>query len=204
MAVTVGRARRLSPFDDQQARFAAGAQGMRLFLLSLGILFGAIIIAYVCIRLMVVGERPDLPPLPSGLWLSTLVLLASSVTMQTAVIAARRDRQRLLRVALGVTTLLGLVFLGVQTACWISWIGPMRAALDDAERLFLLTGFYVLTGAHALHIIGGLVPLTVITARAWGGRYSREHHPGVRYTAMYWHFLGGVWLVTYATLLLGM
>jgi cytochrome c oxidase subunit 3 len=200
----VGSARRTSPFSDERARFAAGAQGMRLFLLSLAILFGSCLIGFVCIRLLAVDVPEDLPPLPSALWISTLLILACSAAVQAAVVGARRDQRRVLRVGLGATTLLGLAFLGVQAACWVSWAGPMRASLGEAERVFLLTGFYVLTGMHALHVVGGLVPLAVVTARAWAGRSAQASRPGVTYTAMYWHFLGGVWVVTFATLLLGM
>jgi cytochrome c oxidase subunit 3 len=193
-----------SPFADEQARFAAGMQGMRLFLLSLAILFGSCLIGFICIRLLAVDVPEDLPPLPAGLWVSTMLLLASSVFMQAAVVGARRERHGALRVGLGATTLLGVAFLAVQTACWISWAGPMRASLGGAERVFLLTGFYVLTGMHALHVVGGLVPLAVVTVRAWAGRSAQASLPGVTYTAMYWHFLGAVWVVTFATLLLGM
>lgn len=198
-----GLARRTSPFDDRRSRQAAGAQGMRLFLVSTGILFGSILIGFVCIRLLAV-ESPQLPPLPWGLWVSTLLLLGSSATMQAAVIGARRGDRGRLQVFLTATTLLGFAFLAVQAVCWILWLEPMRASLGQAEQVFLLTGFYTLTGLHALHVVGGLVPLVVITARARTGRYSPQFHPGVIYTAMYWHFLGGVWVATYATLLIGM
>jgi len=198
-----GLARRTSPFDDRRSRQAAGAQGMRLFLVSTGILFGSILIGFVCIRLLAV-ESPQLPPLPWGLWVSTLLLLASSATMQAAVIGARRGDRGRLQVFLTATTLLGFAFLAVQAVCWVLWLEPMRASLGQAEQVFLLTGFYTLTGLHALHVVGGLVPLVVITARARAGRYSAQFHPGVIYTAMYWHFLGGVWVATYATLLIGM
>jgi cytochrome c oxidase subunit 3 len=203
VGLAVGSGRRTSPFSDGPARIAAGAQGMRLFLLSTGILFGSILIGFVCIRLLAV-ESPQLPPLPWGLWVSTLLLLASSVTIQAARVAARRGGRGRLQGLLTATTLLGFAFLVVQTVCWIVWLEPMRASLGQAEQVFLLTGFYTLTGLHALHVVGGLVPLVVITARARAGRYSPQFHPGVIYTAMYWHFLGGVWVVISATLLIGM
>jgi cytochrome c oxidase subunit 3 len=202
--LTVGSAPGKSPFSDGRARLAAGAQGMRLFLLSTAILFGSILIGFVCVRLIAVGEPPALPALPWGLWISTLLLLVSSATMQAAVVGARRGDRRRLRLGLTATLLLGFAFLGVQAACWAAWVEPMRAALGQAEQMFLLTGFYVLTGVHALHVIGGLVPLLVVTVRARAGRDAQEDHPGVIYTAMYWHFLGGVWVVTYGTLLVGM
>ncbi len=203
MGIAVGLGRHTSPFSDERSRVAAGALGMRLFLVSTGILFGSILIGFVCIRLMA-AEPPQVAPLPWGLWVSTLLLLASSATMQAAVVGARRSDGGRLRFSLTATTLLGFAFLVTQVVCWIAWIEPMRASLRQAEQAFLLTGFYTLTGLHALHVVGGLVPLVVITARARAGRYSPQFHPGVIYTAMYWHFLGGVWVVTYGTLLVGM
>ncbi|MHC4100743.1 MAG: cytochrome c oxidase subunit 3 [Planctomycetota bacterium] len=176
---------------------------MRLFLLSTGILFGSILIGFICIRMLAIAP-PQLPPLPWGLWISTLLLLASSATMQAALDGARRGDLGRLRFFLTATTVLGFAFLAAQAVCWIVWLEPMRGLLDQAEQVFLLTGFYTLTGLHALHVVGGLVPLVVITARARAGRYAPEYHPGVIYTAMYWHFLGGVWVVTYGTLLIGM
>ena len=101
-------ASKTSPFADAQARQVAGTQGMRLFLLSLGVLFGASLIGYVSILIMAWGEKPDLPPLPATLWLSTLLLVISSVTMQTAVVSARRGNRALLPVAMLATTALGL------------------------------------------------------------------------------------------------
>ncbi|MHC4979990.1 MAG: cytochrome c oxidase subunit 3, partial [Planctomycetota bacterium] len=61
---------------------------MRLFLLSTGILFGSILIGFICIRMLAIAP-PQLPPLPWGLWISTLLLLASSATMQAALDGAR-------------------------------------------------------------------------------------------------------------------
>ena len=192
-----------SPFSTPKAEFAAGTLGMRLFLGSLAVLFGSGIIGYVAIRVLGVDEPLDMPALPSGLWLSTVLLLASSVTMQHALVAVRRGRIGAMRAELVATTALAVAFLAVQAMCWAAWAEPMRAAIGQTEQRFLLTGFYVLTGLHAVHVIGGLVPLTIITKRAAAGRYCPERHAGVAYTAMYWHFLDGMWLVIFITLLIG-
>jgi len=192
-----------TPFSSPQARVAAGTLGMRLFLLSLGVLFGATVIGYISIRLMAIHEPLDLPKLPRGLWLSTVVLIASSVTIQGAVVAVRQGRPGRMRAGLASTTALGMTFLIVQASCWIAWAEPMRASLQQSEQRFLLTAFYVLTGLHAVHVIGGLVPLAVMTRRAYAGRGSDPQHAGVIYTAMYWHFLDAVWLVLFVTLLVG-
>lgn len=192
-----------SPFSSPKAEVVAGTLGMRLFLTSLAVLFGASLIGYVSIRILAIREPVDMPPLPRGLWLSTALLLVSSVTMQQALAAVRRGRTRAMRAALAATTALALAFLAVQAACWAAWAEPMREAIGQTEQRFLLTAFYVLTGLHALHVIGGLVPLITITKRAATGRYTPERHAGIVYTAMYWHFLDGMWLVIFITLLIG-
>ncbi len=176
---------------------------MRLFLLSLGVLFSASVVGYVSIRMLAIREPVEIPPLPRGLWLSTLMLITSSVSMQTAVVAARLDRRSRLLAAMAATTMLGFGFLAVQTLCWIEWWGPMRDALGQAEHVFPLTGFYVLTGVHAVHVVGGLIPLVIVTARVGKGRYTAAGHAGIIYCSMYWHFLDAVWLVLFATLLVG-
>lgn len=197
-----GSATKSSPIVDPRSRVAAGVLGLRLFLLSLGILFGAVLIGYVVVRLSPALESTiEIPPLPRGLWLSTLFLLCSSGTIHLALTGVRRERPRWLRAGMVATIALGLAFLATQTLCWVSWAGPLRSSLAEAQRAFLVTSFYVLTGLHAIHVIGGLVPLTVVTSRAFGDRYTSADHAGVRYCAMYWHFLDVVWLVLFATLM---
>jgi cytochrome c oxidase subunit 3 len=176
---------------------------MRLFLASLAVLFGSSLIGYVSIRLLGVDETVQMPALPTGLWLSTVLMVVSSITMQHAVVAVRRGRIAALRAELAATTALAIAFLVVQAVCWAAWAAPMRAAIGQTEQRFLLTAFYVLTGLHALHVIGGLVSLIIINKRAAAGRYSIERHAGIVYTAMYWHFLDGMWLVIFVTLLIG-
>ncbi len=194
-----------TPFADRRARVAAGTHGLRLFLVSLGMLFAASLIGYLVVRLgpAAGGTRDRLPPLPPWLWLSTAMLLASSGTMHLALRGARSDRPGQVRAAMAATTLLGLGFLAVQGLCWAQWSGPLARSLAGAEERFLLTAFYVLTGLHAAHVAGGLVPLTVVTGRAFAGRYTGADHAGVLYCGMYWHFLDGVWLALFATLMIG-
>ncbi len=194
-----------SPFADRHARLSAGRFGMRLFLLSLAVLFAACVAGYVVIWWQArAQEMPDLPPLPAGLWLSTVLLVASSGTIQWALHSARRGRQSQLQFGLLATTILGFGFLAVQVYCWIAWARPLTDTLTNLQKLYLLTSFYVLTGVHAMHVIGGLIPLMVVTVRAVRGRYSADHHPGVQYCTTYWHFLDGVWLILFATLMIGM
>ncbi len=174
---------------------------MKVFMVSLGMLFAAGLMGFLVIRFQQRDMWPDLPPLPRGLWLSTAILMVSSITMQTALVRARRGHSG--RYAMLATTVLGIAFLVVQMMCWLSWRPVVQALFEDSQARYALLSFYWLTGIHALHVIGGLIPLAVITMHAFGGRYSTAYFPAVQYITMYWHFLGVVWIVLFAALQLG-
>ena len=191
-----------APFKDRTSRTAAGVHGLHLFLLSLAMLFGASLIGYLVIRLAPTEEPWEVPPLPRAIWLSTVLMVASSGTMQYALVSARRGHGSRVRRAMTATLILGLGFLATQSLCWYLWAGPLTEQLSETERRFALAGFYVLTGLHAVHVVGGLIPMTIVTIRSFRNRYTPDDHAGVLYCATYWHFLDGVWLALFATLLL--
>lgn len=176
-----------------------GTFGMVVFLFALGVLFTASLVAYLFIRARAAAwPPPGSPPLPAGLWASTGIILLCSVSIHTALRSVRRDRQGTLLGALLITLLLGLVFLVSQAVNWY-WLMAIQGGVRNS--LYLYT-FYCLTGLHALHVIGGLALLVVVSAKAATGRYSPAFYPGVRYAAMYWHFLDVVWLVMFVLIFL--
>ncbi len=185
---------------EGQVPLATGRMGMLVLLGSLTMLFGAGITGYLVIRARAeVWPPPEVPALPGGLWLSTVLILLSSATLYWAVDGIRHDDRRALRLGLIATAGLGLAFLVSQS---VSWFALVAAEGRPQASLYAFT-FFVLTVLHALHVVGGLVPLGVLTARAWRGAYTREVHAGVEYTAMYWHYLDAVWLGLFAVLQLG-
>jgi len=171
--------------------------GMWLFLASLSILFAGSLVGYLVVRL----RAPEWPPpgspsLPSGLWLSTAVLVVLSVVLVLAQRAARGGRQEGLGRMLSASVVLAIAFLGAQVANWMR-----MAAADNLPQQSLFTfGFYVLTFLHALHVLAGLVPLILVTLRARRNRYNAADNEGVQLMAMYWHFLALVWLAILAVL----
>ncbi len=181
------------------APLATGRLGMTLLVLALSMLFAASLMMYLVIRLRApVWPPPGMPHLPGTLWISTAIILISSFTMHSAVRAAREDRAQALSMAMLLTTLLGVLFLVSQTVNWFSLV----AANLTAKSNFYGFTFYLLTGLHAAHVIGGLVPLAVVTIRSWQRRYSAGFHPGVEYVAIYWHFLAVVWVVLFTLLVI--
>jgi cytochrome c oxidase subunit 3 len=185
--------------DQAQPSTDAGTLGMRLFLLTLAILFTASLVGYLVVRARAESwPPPGMPKLPAGLWVSTIILLVSSGTMHVALVSARRGRQAWLITGMLTTTLLAGCFLVSQGANWM-WLVAIHATVGTGLYMFT---FYVLTGLHGLHIVGGIILLSVVTSKAFAGQYSADYYPGVRYSAMYWHFLDAVWLVMFTLMFL--
>lgn len=176
--------------------------GMWLFLASLAMLFLSSMVGYVIIRLT--GRtQPELfsISLPGWLWLSTVVVMAGSVTIHWALSAIRRERQAETLRWLWVTLGLAVLFCVVQTPGMISLLSSHGAgqSAETPNHLYGLIFFLILV--HALHVVGGVVGLIFVTWKAGRGAYDHEHYVGIRHSAMYWHFLDGVWLVMFATML---
>jgi len=197
---------RSSPFDDATARSSASRFGWRLFIASLAVLFLSMWIGFVIIRVENADTWPtDLPGLPGVLWISTLVLLTSSVTMHRALIATRRHRPRQTYRLLAATLALGLIFILLQVMAWLSWQGDIGMLwYGNQQERFALAALYVLTALHALHVIGGVLPLGWMTVRSHTGVFSGKNHSPVEAMAGYWHFLDAVWLIILVTLLIGL
>ncbi len=186
---------------------------MILFLIALGVLFAASLVAYLLIRVLslqptptITGEFiPSTAPglgkvgLPTTLWLSTLLMLLSSVTIHSAVEAVRRERQLWLRRWLVVTMLLAAGFLLVQSPALAQLLSDHFAAQKGVTTVSGL--IFVLIIIHALHVVGGVLPLTIVTYKAHRGRYDHEYHAPLSYVSMYWHFLDVVWLVMFGVLM---
>lgn len=177
-----------------------GTFGFLVLLISLAMLFGSSMLGYAYVRWHAPEwPPPGMPDLPKSLWLSTVIILACSVSIHGAVRAVRRDDQRGTRRSLVLTFVLGCLFLVMQTLNYAS-LAAMN--LTARTNLYGFT-FYMMTFLHAVHVIGGLIPLGIVTRRAYDGRYSSFFHTGIRYQAMYWHFLDVIWLVIFVVLMLG-
>ena len=185
-----------SPLED------AGTMGMYLLIAALGMLFAASVVGYLVIRSSTSpGRRRASPSCPASLWLSTLCILLCSVTIQRHCGPSARGE---LPASCGATWR--------SRCCWASpfspsqtfaWWQVVRQIQQPSENLGpYLKLFYVLTGLHAAHVLGGLGTLAVVARRAWAGRYSPSYYPGVRYSAIYWHFLDAVWCVLFVVVYL--
>jgi cytochrome c oxidase subunit III len=174
----------------------AGTFGMIVLILSLSVLFIASMMAFVVMRVQAGPQwAAGMPRVPGTLWFSTAVILSASFTIQRALAGVRRDDQDQLRRYLQLTLIIGILFLLLQTLNWVEFYTAIRRTVR-LEGAYLGM-FFVLTGLHAAHVIGGFIPLGIVLHRARQRRYSRNFHPGVRYSAIYWHFLDVIWVVLF-------
>jgi len=136
--------------------------------------------------------------LPSIFYYSTGIILLSSVTMHWAYTSAKADNIDMLKVAIGLTTLLGLVFLVTQ---WYSWV-----ALVDRDVYFVGNPsgsfLYVFTGLHALHLISGVIFLIIVLISSLNYKVHSQNMARMEMCSTYWHFLGGLWVYLFMFLLL--
>jgi len=168
-----------------------------LFLVSLGVLFAASLVAVGITRAQAFRWHTDeMPALPAGLALSTLILLALSATLERARASARLNRSIAMERALWASLFLAACFLLSQSA---NWVHMARGYRVSHPTLYPFT-FHVLTGLHALHVAGGMLPLGWVMRRAGRQEYSSSRFEGLTLCAWYWHFLGVVWLVLLAAL----
>ena len=170
---------------------------MWLFLAALGMLFASSMAAYVIVRVRAVAGQVELPAL---LWLSTVIMLFSSVTMHAALTAVRRERQQTFRSMILATLVLAVLFVMVQVPAMAALLGAHGTMRAQGMHVYGLVFFLVLL--HALHVVGGVAGLARIAFYARLGRFDHESHASVRHIAMYWHFLDIVWLVMFGILLL--
>lgn len=187
--------------DHRDPPAGTGIFGLFLFLLSLGVLFVASMVGYIIIR-TTGTHAPAAGTLhvAAGFWISTAIMIVSSVTMHMAVGAIRRGNATTFKTAIILTALLAVAFLMVQAPNVYQLYRTHEAS--RADNVFLYGLAMLLIALHAAHVLGGLVPLGLVTAHALTGRYDADHHEGVRQCAMYWHFLDGVWVVMFAMFLL--
>jgi cytochrome c oxidase subunit III len=165
---------------------------------SMTVLFTATIVGFWFTRLTSPHYRaPGLPDLPRGLWLSTLLIGLTSLVIWQAQLAVRRNLLETLQRWLYAAATLATLFLLTQTANWFAMRPP-----SNANSLYLAT-FFILTGVHALHVVGGFVPLGFVVYHAQRRHYSSSSHEGLTLCAQYWHYLGAVWLVLASTLYFG-
>jgi cytochrome c oxidase subunit III len=183
------------PISDPGASFLPTAKvGLGVFLAVVGSLFALLIGAY-SMRMNMGEWRPA--QVPKLLWLNTGILMLSSGALQWAQVAARRGRMDGVRAGLLAGGVFALAFLAGQLVAWRQLDGAGYYLTTNPAAAF----FYLITGVHGLHLLGGLVALGRTMDKAWQGVALANARLSVELCAVYWHFLLLVWLVFFGLLL---
>jgi cytochrome c oxidase subunit III len=174
--------------EEGTSSLPAAKIGLGVFLAVVGSLFALFISAY-SMRMNMVDWRAL--PVPSLLWFNTGVLILSSVALQWAYMAARRNDVDGAIVGLCAGGASAVTFLVGQLLAWRQLGAAGYFLASNPANSF----FYLITALHGLHLIGGLVALGRTTAKVWRGAEMIQVRLSVELCAIYWHFLLLVWLV---------
>ena len=180
------------PIDDFPGTGAmtlpAAKLGLGVFLAVVGALFTLVISAY-SMRQNLADWRAL--PVPKLLWFNTGVLVLSSLALQWAYLAARRNDLEGVIIGLLGGGVSAVIFLIGQLLAWQQLIVAGYFVASNPANSF----FYLITAVHGLHLMGGLVALGRTTSKVWRGAKVIEVQLSVELCAIYWHFLLLVWLV---------
>jgi cytochrome c oxidase subunit 3 len=189
-------------FDDEQKNESVPNKSKVVtwfLLLVVTMTFGGLIGAYVVVFTNNVAEWKPFE-LPIQVWISTAIIIISSITYHFAQRAVEANDHQKLRKYLIATTVLGAAFISSQVLAWMALVDRGLYMAGNPYAGF----FYILTGIHAAHVLGGVIALGAIILRT---ATPTEHGPELEYrrnlarsVGWYWHFMGFIWIVLFVLL----
>ncbi len=193
---------------------------LRLGIISIVMLFAGLTSAYIVRQ----GEGKWVDfELPQLFQLSSIIIIVSSLAMQWGLISIKKNNTKNLITALFITVILGFGFVISQYYAWtdlykngivftgtikdiktdFQYIPSGKETLKDVSDAGNVAGsfLYVITGLHVAHVLVGVFALIIVFSRALLRKYTVVNYNGVKLCAIYWHFLGGLWLYLFLFLL---
>lgn len=169
-----------------------------LFIGSVVMVFAALTSAYIVRQAEGNWMSFDLPSL---FWVNTGIILLSSVTMHWAYVSAKRDDLVTTKLAVSLTTVLGLGFLVGQYMAWGQLVDSNVYLVNDRAGAVSGSFVYVISGLHGLHIVSGIIFLFIVLAATVQYKTHSKNLTQMEMCVTYWHFLGGLWLYLFLFLL---
>jgi cytochrome c oxidase subunit 3 len=183
--------------DIAAVDYPAKKVGLFFFLAVVTSLFALFVTAYVMRMDPHHGGDWHTITKPGVLWINTLLLILGSAAMQWAKAITDKPLPNHLGLALTLGGALTLVFLLGQLLAWQQLHGSEYFHLGNPALGF----FYLLTGVHALHLLGGLYVWARTTVKVWRYVKIAEIKLNIELCTVYWHYLLLVWLVLFGLLL---
>jgi cytochrome c oxidase subunit 3 len=187
-----------------------GKLGMWIFLFTELFLFGGLFLVYAVFRAKYSG---DFHLAAYGLdafigTVNTVVLLVSSMTVAMSITAIQKDRPKLAVGLLLITIILALVFMVNK---YFEWGHKIELGLYPGSDILLTLGrgellfiglYYMMTGLHALHVIIGLILLTICTFKINAGIINKDRLLLLENSGLYWHLVDLIWIFLFPLLYL--
>jgi cytochrome c oxidase subunit III len=169
--------------------------GLWLFILTVIMIFGGFTSAYIVQRGAVPADLAIYYELPAFMWYNLVVVLVSSITMQYAVWSNQRGQKSQSLLGLGMTLILGGVFLYGQWEAFSALTESGLPFVDQRRNDNSVSFFYVIAGVHGLHIVAAIL---AVLATFWQSAVNsfqlRRRRVVFEMTATFWHFLGLLWV----------
>jgi heme/copper-type cytochrome/quinol oxidase subunit 3 len=191
-----GPAFRIEPAPRTQG-YPTAWWGMVVLITTEAMVFLALLSAYFFVR----AGAPVWPP--PGITapelhrtiVFTVVLLGSSIPVFWMEHALHRGHVRQVAISLAIAFLMGAAFLG-------NTIFDFRNMEFGIEENAYASLFWVIIGLHGIHVAIGLLMSATVQVKVWTGRITPEHHVTPEVFALYWHFVDGVWIFVFSSLIL--
>ena len=171
-----------------------GQIGVWILLAAIIMFFAGLSSAYIVLRGVPTWQSIELPWM---LWPNTLILLLSSIALDISRRAVRRNDLQSMKGWLVVAGLLGMGFLVGQLAAWRQLLNAGVYVPSTQQSGF----FYILTGLHGLHLVGGVGALGFVLLRALKNRLTAFNYEPLKLCALYWHVMDALWIYLFMLLL---
>jgi cytochrome c oxidase subunit 3 len=172
-----------------------GQIGTWILLTAIIMLFAGLSSAYIVLRGVPSWQNIELP---SMLWPNTAILLLSSLAIEFSRRAIRRNDIQSMKRWLAIGGTLGLAFLVGQLAAWRQLVNAGVYLPSTLQSSF----FYILTGLHGLHLLGGIAALGIVLVMALKNRLDAFRYEPLKLCATYWHVMDALWIYLFLLLLL--
>lgn len=198
-------------FHDKEQQFDTAKIGMWLFLATEILMFGGLFVGY---SLMSMAHRDAFVAAHHHLdkvlgAVNTVVLLVSSFTMVLAVWGAKTNRRKVLIINLALTIGFAFAFLVVK---YFEYSHKIHEGLlpgrfythqgQYGDEFMFFSFYFMMTGLHGIHILGGIVVLTWLLIKARAGAFSSAWYTPVDLVGLYWHLVDLIWIYLFPLLYL--
>jgi cytochrome c oxidase subunit 3 len=140
--------------------------------------------------------------MPTAFWISTFVVIASSITIHFAVKSFQKRNMQQYKMLISITALLGVAFMILQ---FIGFGEMHKAGITVASTAEGVSGsfIYVISGVHLLHMLGGVIALIIVFISVNFRRRTKVYNStGLEILSTYWHFVDVLWIYLFLFFLL--